>query len=190
MAAHYSGHEDCKSWIRSHAGTLAFEGQSTDFSCVIPIQTANDRSPLLCFHPIGGGILCYRELAKQLGPEHSVYWICKAVGLHGEQEPLASIAQMAEHHLGRLLEIQNEGPFFPHRGWSAGGLYKPLRSAQQAQIAWPRNRNDRRSSIRRLHFQMEGGAGDVPTWSEVKWISFTEHSGNGQYDQGLFARPS
>jgi thioesterase domain-containing protein/acyl carrier protein len=96
------------------------EGQPTEYSCIIPIQTANDRTPLLCFHPIGGGILCYRELAKQLGPTRSVYGI-KAVGLHGEQEPLASIAQMAEHHLGRLLEIQNEGPFFLI-GWSAGGL--------------------------------------------------------------------
>jgi thioesterase domain-containing protein/acyl carrier protein len=120
MAAHIQATKIASHGYEAMPAFLRSEGQSTEYSCVIPIQTANDRTPLLCFHPIGGGILCYRELARQLGPTHSVYGI-KAVGLHGEQEPLASIAQMAEHHLGRILEIQDEGPFFLI-GWSAGGL--------------------------------------------------------------------
>jgi thioesterase domain-containing protein/acyl carrier protein len=120
MAAHIQATKIASHGYEAMPAFPRSEGQSIDYSCVIPIQTANDRRPLLCFHPIGGGILCYRELAKQLGPEHSVYGI-KAVGLHGEQEPLGSIARMAEHHLGRLLEIQNQEPFFLV-GWSAGGL--------------------------------------------------------------------
>ncbi|WKA26398.1 non-ribosomal peptide synthetase [Bradyrhizobium roseum] len=120
MAAHIQATKIASHGYEAMPALARSEGQSSDFSCVIPIQVGKDRNPLLCFHPIGGGILCYRELAKQLGSKHSVYGI-KAVGLHGEQEPLASIKQMAEHHLGRLLEIQNEGPFFLI-GWSAGGL--------------------------------------------------------------------
>src|SRR6185295_6273411 len=91
-----------------------------DFSCIIPIQLNADKTPILCVHPIGGGILCYRELAKSLGADYSVYGI-KAVGLHGEQDPLVSIEQMAEHHVARIFEIQRDGPFHLV-GWSAGGL--------------------------------------------------------------------
>jgi len=107
------GYESHPTWLRS-------KNKATDFSCFIPVQTGSDQLPLFCVHPIGGGILCYRELASCLGPAHPVYGI-KALGLHGETDPLTSIEEIAEHHLHRLLEIQNKGPFFLV-GWSAGGL--------------------------------------------------------------------
>ncbi|MGC2781044.1 MAG: amino acid adenylation domain-containing protein, partial [Bradyrhizobium sp.] len=91
-----------------------------DHSCIIPIQLVEQGTPIICIHPIGGGILCYRDLAKSLGPDYSVYGI-KALGLHGEQDPLVSIDQMADHHVARIFEIQQNGPF-NLVGWSAGGL--------------------------------------------------------------------
>jgi len=109
--------------IATRAAEQGFEGQkesSRDYSCIIPIQLSPGNDSVLCIHPIGGGILCYRELAKSLGPQYSVYGI-KAVGLHGEQDPLVSIEQMADHHVERIFEIQETGPF-NLVGWSAGGL--------------------------------------------------------------------
>jgi thioesterase domain-containing protein/acyl carrier protein len=109
--------------IATRAAEQGFEGQkesSRDYSCIIPIQLSCSNDSVLCIHPIGGGILCYRELAKSLGPQYSVYGI-KAVGLHGEQDPLVSIEQMADHHVRRIFEIQEAGPF-NLVGWSAGGL--------------------------------------------------------------------
>ncbi|WP_315792608.1 non-ribosomal peptide synthetase [Bradyrhizobium sp. SZCCHNRI1002] len=107
----------------ARAAKQGFEMQGSgrrDYSCIIPIQLSEQGTPIICVHPIGGGILCYRDLAKSLGPGYSVYGI-KALGLHGEQDPLVSIDQMADHHVARMLEIQQTGPF-NLVGWSAGGL--------------------------------------------------------------------
>jgi thioesterase domain-containing protein/acyl carrier protein len=104
----------------AHRGWLRGDKKLTEFSCVIPIQSGSGGVPLFCVHPIGGGILCYRDLARHLGSTQAVYGI-KALGLHGEHDPLTSIEEMAQHHLQRVLEIQERGPFFLV-GWSAGGL--------------------------------------------------------------------
>ncbi|WP_257165209.1 non-ribosomal peptide synthetase, partial [Bradyrhizobium sp. SRS-191] len=107
----------------ARAAKQGFEMQGSgrrDYSCIIPIHLSEQGTPVICVHPIGGGILCYRDLAKSLGPGYSVYGI-KALGLHGEQDPLVSIDQMADHHVARMLEIQQTGPF-NLVGWSAGGL--------------------------------------------------------------------
>lgn len=114
MAANIIATRAAKQELEGHKKT------TREYSCVIPIQLAPSKTPILCVHPIGGGILRYWRSAISLGPDYPVYSI-KAVGLQGEQDPLASIEQMAEHHVDRIFEIQRNGPFHLI-GWSAGGL--------------------------------------------------------------------
>ncbi|MFP2930036.1 phosphopantetheine-binding protein, partial [Pyxidicoccus sp. 3LG] len=35
---------------------------------LVPIQTGGDLPPFFCVHPVGGGVLTYAGLARELGP--------------------------------------------------------------------------------------------------------------------------
>jgi thioesterase domain-containing protein len=62
---------------------------------------ARGRHPaLFCVHPVGGQVLCYANLARQLG---------------------AAVETLARHHLEALRPVQPSGPY-RLAGWSYGGL--------------------------------------------------------------------
>jgi amino acid adenylation domain-containing protein/FkbM family methyltransferase len=70
--------------------------------------------PLILVHPVGGSVLCYRELARELGPGRTVYAIPGA-------DPAASVAELAERYLARIAPL---APANRYRlaGWSFGGV--------------------------------------------------------------------
>jgi amino acid adenylation domain-containing protein len=117
MASHIRARRAAEQGYEVHSPSLRRWNNSTD--CIVPMQSGANKMPLFCVHPMGGGILCYHELARHLGQEYTVYGI-RAVGLLGKA-PLNSIEKIAQHYLSQLLEIQTDGPFFLV-GWSAGGL--------------------------------------------------------------------
>lgn len=94
-----------------------------DNSPVIKIcQGAGDKSIFL-FHPIGGSVFCYSELANLLGHEYSVYAV-EAAGFSPEKNSLNTelhrVEDLADYYLSEILKVESEGIIFG--GWSFGGL--------------------------------------------------------------------
>jgi amino acid adenylation domain-containing protein len=85
-----------------------------------PGDAQTTRNALFCIHPVGGNVLCYRELARCLGPEQTVYGL-QAIGLQAGEEPLADITEMARCYREAIETLQACGPY-ALVGWSMGGL--------------------------------------------------------------------
>ena len=102
------------------ASFLRQQTDSLSWSPLVPIQPTGNRSPFFCIHPVGGNVLCYLDLARQLGSEQPFYGL-QSPGLNGEQEPLTRIEDMAAHYIEALQTIQSQGPY-QIGGWSLGGV--------------------------------------------------------------------
>jgi thioesterase domain-containing protein len=96
-------------------------------SCVVPLQLAGPgsrpglpgRPVLFCVHPIGGNVLCYAELARQLGAAQTVYGL-QAHGLTDGAAPDRSLSAMAARYAEAVRAIAPRGPYLL-AGWSFGG---------------------------------------------------------------------
>ena len=90
------------------------------WSPLVPLQPEGARPPLFCVHPGGGGVLCYAELSRALGPEQPFYGL-QAPGVDAGLPPLRTIDAMAELYLEALRSVRPAGPFLLG-GWSLGGV--------------------------------------------------------------------
>jgi thioesterase domain-containing protein/acyl carrier protein len=90
------------------------------FQALVPIQPSGSQPPFFCIHPAGGDVLCYRELAVQLGATQPFYGL-QAAGIYGEQAPDGTIEALAARYLAALQTQQPEGPYYLG-GWSVGGV--------------------------------------------------------------------
>ena len=93
--------------------------QSQPSSILVAIQPNGSLAPFFCVHPVGGHVVCYMELAKQLGSEQPFYGlqsppVDEAVGT------TMSIEEMARLYCQEVLRVQGEGPYLLG-GWSMGG---------------------------------------------------------------------
>jgi thioesterase domain-containing protein len=85
---------------------------------LIEIQPHGAGTPFFCVHPIGGGVLCYWDLAKAMGSERPVF---------GLQSPPSSssspstIEEIAFLYIKDIKRVQETGPYLLG-GWSMGGL--------------------------------------------------------------------
>ncbi len=89
-------------------------------SSLITLQPEGIKTPFFCVHPGGGGVLCYIELARQMGTERPFHAL-QAPGLYGEQEAHTRIEDMATHYIRIARFVQPRGPYLLG-GWSMGGL--------------------------------------------------------------------
>lgn len=101
-------------------------------SLLVQLQLGDSKPPLFVIHPVGGGVLCYNELAQALGSNRSVYGI-QAIGLEGKAEPLNDIQAMASRYIEEMIELYPSGPYHLY-GWSMGGVIA-FEIAQQLQAA-------------------------------------------------------
>ena len=106
--------------VANLAARLREAGRHREWSPLVPIQTGGAGQPFFWVHPVGGEVLCYAELARQLGSERPIFGL-RARGVDGDQAPFASIEDMASHYLEAMLDTQPEGPYLL-AGWSFGGL--------------------------------------------------------------------
>jgi amino acid adenylation domain-containing protein len=84
--------------------------------------------PLFLVHPVGGGVLCYRELARSLGGAEPVW------GIQADEETEArTLEEMAAAYLRTVREIWPHGPY-RLGGWSMGGTlaFEMARQLRQA----------------------------------------------------------
>jgi len=93
--------------------------ETAPWSPLVEIQLGS-KQPFFCVHPIGGGALCYTQLAQYLGPDQPFYGL-QAAGLYGEQEPCSDIKIMAARYIQAVQSVQPEGPYLLG-GWSMGGV--------------------------------------------------------------------
>lgn len=87
---------------------------------IVTLNAGGSRPPIVCFHPVGGNILCYQPLAELLGPDQPLCMV-QSYGLEEGQPLLASVEEMASSYLAALRERVPEGPLVM-AGWSFGGL--------------------------------------------------------------------
>lgn len=90
---------------------------------VIPLARLDGAPQLFLFHPIGGSVFCYSELAALLGAKLSVFAV-EAAGFSPERSRLNTelhrVEDLAEYYLEEILKFSS-GPIILG-GWSFGGL--------------------------------------------------------------------
>ena len=102
------------------AAKLREKGWEAPWSSLVVIQRgARERPPFLCVPGVGGNILGFYDLARQLGPNQPVYGL-QARGLDGRAEPLTRIQDIAAHYIEEIKEVLPNGPFLLG-GLSFGG---------------------------------------------------------------------
>jgi amino acid adenylation domain-containing protein/non-ribosomal peptide synthase protein (TIGR01720 family) len=87
---------------------------------MVPLKASGSRPPLVCIHPAGGDVLCYRDLAQALDGERPVYGL-QAHGVAAGEAPLTRMEEIAERSLTVLRAAFPSGPYHL-LGWSFGGL--------------------------------------------------------------------
>jgi len=101
-----------------------FAGKTTQAnSPVIRLCHREGAKSLFLFHPVGGSVFCYSELARLLGDRFTVYAV-EAAGFSPERNvlntELNSVEDLAEHYLGEILKVASCEVVFG--GWSFGGI--------------------------------------------------------------------
>lgn len=108
------------STIARMAARIEAHSQTSDWHPVVAVHTTGRRTPLVCFHPVGGNILCYKELADVLGEDRPVYMI-QSYGLEDNQPLHPTVEAMVSSYLEAMKGMTPEGPL-ALVGWSFGGL--------------------------------------------------------------------
>ncbi len=90
------------------------------WSPLVAIQPRGGRVPLFFVHPVGGQVLCYSDLARELGPDQPFYGLQAAdLARLGDEE--ASIEEMAARYVAAVRAVRPRGPYLLG-GWSFGGF--------------------------------------------------------------------
>jgi amino acid adenylation domain-containing protein len=87
---------------------------------MVCLQPEGAAPPLLCAHPLGGHVFCYRELAGHFAASGHPFYAFQAAGLE-LGEPLASIEEMAAHYIEAARGLWPDGPRLLI-GWCMGGV--------------------------------------------------------------------
>ncbi|HEY0602653.1 MAG TPA: amino acid adenylation domain-containing protein [Herpetosiphonaceae bacterium] len=105
--------QDLAALLRQHPG-------DHDLSPLVALQAQGALTPFFCVHPVGGNVLCYVELARQLGSERPFYAF-QAPGIEAEQQPCTRLEDLAARYVTALRSVQPKGPYLLG-GWSMGGI--------------------------------------------------------------------
>jgi len=84
------------------------------------LKSGDQKPPVFFLHGLGGNILEFVRLIKQLRSSHAIYAL-QARGTDGIEEPCSSIEEMAASHVDAIKSIQPHGPY-AMVGYSLGGL--------------------------------------------------------------------
>lgn len=103
---------------------VCLEGKTTPHGGpVINICRREGGKNIFLFHPVGGSVFCYSDLARRLGARHSVYAV-EAAGFRPERVRLNTelhrVESLADYYLEEILKLGLDGVVFG--GWSFGGL--------------------------------------------------------------------
>jgi amino acid adenylation domain-containing protein len=99
--------------------TLVGSSQGREFDPVVVLRGEGGDPPLVLVHPIGGNVLCYLDLVKQLPPGRPVYAL-QAPGAQPGVAPLRTVDELATTYLAAIRRAHPDGPYVL-AGWSFGG---------------------------------------------------------------------
>jgi len=102
------------------ARLLRQKGWSPLWSSLVPIQTGGSKPPFFCVHGLGGTVMRFHALARNLGHDQPVYGL-QAQGLDPARPCHSRVEDMATHYLREVRSVQPRGPYFIG-GYSFGGL--------------------------------------------------------------------
>lgn len=103
--------------LATHLGDISAD---VGWSPAVMLASGGRGTPLFLIHPIGGSVLCYRDLAANLAADRPVVGL-QARGLIAGQRPWSSIAEMAGMYADAVERVAPSGPLLLG-GWSMGGL--------------------------------------------------------------------
>jgi amino acid adenylation domain-containing protein/FkbM family methyltransferase len=106
--------------IEQLACILRQEADGPAWSTLVPIQAGGSQPPFFCVHSLGGDVLSFYPLARQLGADHPFYGL-QAPHLSEIGERETSITEMAAQYVEALRRVQPEGPFYLG-GYSFGSV--------------------------------------------------------------------
>ncbi|MTJ12825.1 AMP-binding protein [Anabaena sp. UHCC 0187] len=127
-----------------------------NFSSLVEIQPQGAKPPLFMIHPLGGEVLCYRNLAIHLGLEQPMYGL-QPQKPDEKHPPFVRFEDIASQYLQEIQTIQPQGPYFLG-GYSLGGIIayeiaQQLRSQGQEVALLAMLDTCRPGYIQRLSFQ-------------------------------------
>jgi len=91
------------------------------FSPLVPLKPRGELPPLFCLHPVGGDVMCYFDLARNMQEERPVYAL-RSQGIEATHAPHQSIDAMIDDYLAAIRGLRPEGPYYLC-GWSTGGIF-------------------------------------------------------------------
>jgi amino acid adenylation domain-containing protein/FkbM family methyltransferase len=109
-----------KSTIAQLGEFLDGAGDKSSAGILVCIQPEGRGTPLFCVHPVGGNVLCYADLAREMGKDRPFYGLQSPVP-DPESREFLDIAGMAAVYIEEIRKVQPAGPYLLG-GWSMGGL--------------------------------------------------------------------
>ncbi len=106
--------------IEKLAVALRQSSDAKSWSPLVPLQVRAGLPALYCVHPVGGNVLCYLQLARELAGDLSLYGL-QSPGIDGLREPAATVNEMVQEYLAAIKKLQPQGPYLLC-GWSFGGI--------------------------------------------------------------------
>jgi amino acid adenylation domain-containing protein len=92
------------------ADVLNQEGCTIRWDSLVAIQPRGTRPPIFLVPGVGGNVLVFAHLAKQLGQEQPVFGL-QARGLDGEARPFTRVEEMAAHYVQEIRSVRPNGPY-------------------------------------------------------------------------------
>lgn len=105
--------------IRKLAAVLN-DGWERYWSSLVPIQPEGSKPAFFMVHGVGGNVVGFQELARQMNPDYPFYGL-QSQGLSGTRPCHTSIEEMAAHYVSEIRTVQARGPYHLG-GFSMGGL--------------------------------------------------------------------
>ncbi|WP_417829199.1 AMP-binding protein [Thalassospira sp.] len=96
------------------------ENVKTAKSPIVTVNASGSKPPMVCFHPVGGNVLCYQNLAREFGPDQPLYMI-ESRGLEEGENLLPTVEEMVATYMPAIRQTVPDGPIRAV-GWSFGGL--------------------------------------------------------------------
>jgi thioesterase domain-containing protein len=89
-------------------------------SALVVVNERGGEPPMVCFHPVGGNVLCYQALAEALGEDQPMAML-EAQGLERGQSLRTTVEEMVAADLPLIRRWIGDRPV-RLAGWSFGGL--------------------------------------------------------------------
>jgi thioesterase domain-containing protein len=106
--------------IEKLADLLTEGGGAQRWSSLVPLKPDGSRPPVFAVHGGAGTVLLFNDLARSLDADQPMYAL-QAVGLYGDEPPLASVEEQAARYIEEIKSVQPEGPYVVG-GYCYGGL--------------------------------------------------------------------